>query len=79
MAARRQSKITVLYISNVSGGFADYIECPAGTTAIDFFESQVDGDPARYSITINKEPAASDQVLQEGDRITISPVKVAAA
>ena len=70
----------VLYINNDGGGFADYLSAPEGQTVEAFFQSQMPGKcPGDYYIRINRAPAARDQVLAEGDRITITPTKIEGA
>ena len=70
----------VLCINNDGGGFADYVEVPAGTTVTQLFQQQVQsGKPDGYLIRVNRQPVASDQVLQEGDRVSFTPVKIEGA
>jgi hypothetical protein len=70
----------VLVINNDGGGFADYVEVPDGTTVRDMFTREVrTGKPDQYLIRVNRQPTASDQVLQAGDRISFTPVKIEGA
>jgi sulfur carrier protein ThiS len=70
----------VLCINNDGGGFADYVEVPNGTTVRQLFETQVKSTKAdNYLIRVNRQPVPSDQVLQEGDRISFTPVKIEGA
>ena len=70
----------VLLINNDGGGFADYVEVPAGTTVRQLFEQQVGGTrPQDYLIRVNRQPCPSDQVLQEQDRVSITPTKIEGA
>ena len=69
----------ILFINNDGGGFADHIDVAAGTTVRALFEQRVGGKPDAYLIRINRQPAASDQPLQEGDRVTFTPVKIEGA
>jgi sulfur carrier protein ThiS len=70
----------VLYVNNDGGGFADYIEIPAGTTVQQFFAERVpQGHPQDYLIRVNRQPVAADQVLQEGDRVSLTPTKIEGA
>jgi sulfur carrier protein ThiS len=70
----------ILFINNDGGGFAGQIEVPAGTTVRQLFEQQVhSGKPDGYLIRVNRQPVAADQVLQEGDRASITPVKIEGA
>ena len=67
----------VLLINNDGGGFADYVDVSPDTTVKAFFEARVPhGTPADYLIRVNRLPVASNQVLQEGDRISITPTKI---
>ncbi|OAI47563.1 molybdopterin converting factor [Planctomycetaceae bacterium SCGC AG-212-F19] len=68
------------YVNNDGGGFADHVEIEPDTTVSQFFAQRVpDRHPEDYLIRINRLPAAADQLLQEGDRITITPVKIQGA
>ena len=70
----------VLYINNAGAGFADYLNVNSGTTVEQFFKDKMhDSSPADYLIRVNRQPVARDYVLQEGDRITITPVKIEGA
>jgi sulfur carrier protein ThiS len=69
----------ILLINNNGGGFADYIEVPEGTTVSKLFDEQIRGKPADYLIRVNRQPVAPDQILQAGDRISITPVKIEGA
>ena len=70
----------VLAINNLGGGFADYLDVPAGTTVAQLFEQQVPGGKASsFLIRVNRQPCPADQVLQPGDRISITPTKIEGA
>ena len=70
----------VLFINNDGGGFADYVEVAEGTSVPQFFDRQLPGcKPQDYLIRINRQPVARDYVLQEGDRISCTPVKIEGA
>ena len=69
-----------LFINNEGAGFADHIEVAEGTTVSALFEEQLpQRRPADFLIRVNRQPAAADQVLQEGDRISITATKIAGA
>jgi hypothetical protein len=69
-----------LYVNNDGGGFADYIEIPAGTTVQQLFAQQVPhGRPQDYLIRVNRQPVAADQLLQDGDRVSFTPTKIEGA
>jgi sulfur carrier protein ThiS len=69
-----------LYVNNDGGGFADYVEVAAGTSVDKFFEQEMPGRKAEdYLIRVNRQPVPRDYVLQEGDRVTVTPTKIEGA
>lgn len=72
--------MTILFINCLGGGFAQQLEIPAGTTVGTFFVQQMPHDkPSDFLIRVNRLPAPADQVLQPGDRLTFTPVKIEGA
>ena len=72
--------IKVMFINNDGGGFADTVEVTDGTTVRQLFDSRVPGgNPSRYLIRVNREPAAQNYVLKNGDRLSITPTKIEGA
>ena len=70
----------ILLVNNDGGGFADYVQVEPGTTVTALFERTIKhGRPADYLIRVNRQPVAADYVLQEGDRISITPTKIQGA
>ncbi len=70
----------VLYINNDGGGFADYISLAPETTVGQLFTQRVkDPNPGNYLIRVNRQPAPSDQILREGDRVSFTPTKIEGA
>ena len=70
----------ILFIDNYGGGFADFVQVADGTTVEQFFNEKMPGrKPDDYLIRVNRQPVQRDYVLQEGDRITITPVKIEGA
>ena len=70
----------LLFINNDGGGFADYVEAPHGTTVEKFFSQQLPGrDSEDYLIRVNRQPVPRDHILQDGDRVTMTPVKIEGA
>lgn len=69
----------VLFINNDGGGFADYLDIQEGTSIKDFVSDSVNGDPHDYLIRVNRQPVGSDYVLQENDRVTVTPNKIQGA
>jgi hypothetical protein len=70
----------VFFINNDGGGFADHIHVNEGTTVQQLFGERIKhGSAADYLIRVNRQPVPSDQVLQEGDRVSFTPVKIEGA
>ena len=70
----------ILFINNEGSGFADYLDVKEGVTVQQFFKDKMpDCRPEDYLIRVNRQPVARDYVLQEGDRITITPCKIEGA
>ena len=77
---RKEYQMRVLYINNSGGGWADYIQVPDGQTVERFFAERMPaGKPEDFLIRVNRQPVSRDTVLQENDRVTITPVKVEGA
>jgi sulfur carrier protein ThiS len=70
----------LLYVNNDGGGFADYVDVTPGITVETFFSERM---PNRKSddflIRVNRQPVARDYILQEGDRVTVTPTKIEGA
>ena len=70
----------IMFINNHGGGFADYIDIETGTTVAKLFTQKIpDGRAEDYLIRVNRLPTSRDQILQEGDRVTITPTKIEGA
>ena len=70
----------VLYINHEGGGFADYVDVSPSITVEQFFTDKMPGrKPDDFLIRVNRQPAPRDYVLQENDRVTITPTKVEGA
>jgi sulfur carrier protein ThiS len=70
----------ILFIDNDGGGFADYVEGTQGTTVEKFFNEKMPGrKPEDYLIRVNRQPVPKDCVLHDGDRVTMTPVKIEGA
>ena len=70
----------VLYINNHGGGYADYVDVTPNVTVEQFFNQKMPGqEPTDYLIRVNRQPVVRDYVLQENDRISVTPTKVEGA
>ena len=70
----------ILFINNDGGGFADQIEIADGTTVTQLFQQRLPhGQPQDYLIRVNRQPTTAEAVLQPGDRVSITPLKIEGA
>ena len=70
----------ILLINNDGGGFADHVEVSDGIAVSELFKKQLPTRRAQdYLIRVNRQPAASDQELQPGDRVSFTPTKIEGA
>jgi hypothetical protein len=70
----------ILFINNDGGGWADHIEVADGTTVTELFADKLPTQKAAdFLIRVNRLPAAADQVLQAGDRVSMTPTKIEGA
>jgi sulfur carrier protein ThiS len=70
----------ILFINNLGGGFADFIEVEEATTIEKLFKQKMPGENAEdHLIRVNRQPVSKDYVLQENDRVTITPTKIEGA
>lgn len=70
----------ILFLNNDGGGFADHIEIASQTTLAQLFAERLPhARPADYLIRVNRQPASSDYLLQEGDRVSLTPTKIEGA
>jgi len=78
--ATMSETISIRLICNNEAGYADNVTVPAGTSIGELFrEKMPEHNPADYVIRVNAEPVQRAQILCNGDRVTISPQKVAGA
>lgn len=70
----------VNFINNDGGGFADKVEVGYATTVKDFFSEHMgDASASKYRIKVNGAPARPEQELQDGDKVSITPMNVKGA
>jgi len=67
----------ILFINNLGGGFADFINVEEGTDIEKLFKQKMPLEQAQdYLIRVNRQPVPKDYVLKENDRVTITPTKI---
>ena len=70
----------IMFINAGGGGFADYVEVEEGTTVGQLFANHVPGGkPQDYLIRLDRLPTAVNEVLKEGSRLSITPMKIEGA
>jgi hypothetical protein len=70
----------ILFVNNDGAGFADHVELPHGLSVQELFQRQMGQvKPENYLIRVNRQHASRDQVLVEGDRVSITPTKIEGA
>ncbi len=70
----------ILFINNDGAGFANHIEIQDSTTVQSLFNQRIgEGKESNYLIRVNRQPVSADQVLVEGDRVSITPTKIEGA
>lgn len=67
----------ILYINNFGSGYADYIQVEQDQSIGQLFSDKMPQEnPQDYLIRVNRQPVPQDYLLQEDDRVTITPVKI---
>ena len=67
----------VFFLNNDGGGFADQIDVAEGTTLGKLFSQRMPGrDAADYLIRLNRQPAVAEEILSDGCRVSVTPVKI---
>jgi hypothetical protein len=70
----------ILLINNDGAGFADYVTVEPDISVEKFFNRQLPhANTGDYLIRVNRQPVTRDQRLQEGDRVSLTPTKIAGA
>jgi hypothetical protein len=71
----------IFFINNDGAGFADHMEIQDGTTVERLFELELGrhAKPEDYLIRVNRQPCSRDQVIAEGDRVSVTPCKIQVA
>ena len=70
----------ILLINNDGSGFADHIDIAEGTSVSTLFAEKMPGRKAGdYLIRVNRLPVTSDQILQPGDRVSMTATKIQGA
>ena len=75
--------VKVTLLNHEGEGYAQNFELQDGTEMQKFFTEQMGEQGAKYvddyAIRVNREPVTADYILQDGDRVTITPTKIRGA
>ena len=72
--------VKILLVNNEGSGFAGHKEVAEGTTAGELFRSEMgDRNPSNYLMNVNREQVSTSYVLQNGDRVSMTPTKIEGA
>jgi len=70
----------ILLINASGAGFANHIDIEEGTTAEKLFNDRIGArKESQYLVRVNRLPVSRDQVLQAGDRVSITPLRIEGA
>jgi len=70
----------ILFVNNLGGGFADFINVEEGTSIEKLFKQKMSCENSEdYLIRVNRQPVPKDYILKENDRVTITPTKIEGA
>lgn len=72
-------RINVNVVNNEGGGFAQSKQVTRGTTVGQLVAVEITNNPSNYTIRLNGREVAENHVLQNGDSLVISPLKVRGA
>ncbi len=84
ISRRRRAAVavnTIRFVNGNGGGFAENVEFGEGTTIEDFLDYNLDADTefGDCIIKVNRDVVESDYVLQNGDRVSVTPKNVQGA
>ncbi|MBI9018781.1 MAG: molybdopterin converting factor [Phycisphaerae bacterium] len=67
----------IMFINNSGAGFADYLVIGNDTSIEALFQQKLPHEETTdYLIRVNRQPVPKDYILQENDRVTITPLKI---
>ena len=70
----------ILFINNSGAGYADYVTVQEPMTIDQLFKDKLPAESTSdFLIRVNRQPVPRDYLLQENDRVTITPVKIEGA
>lgn len=77
---RPTGDVTIKLLNAHGNGFTDTVKVTGGTTLGELFDEVTrKASPSSYQITVNREPADRGYLLQDGDRVSITPAKIEGA
>ena len=71
----------IFFINSDGAGFADHLDIEANTSVQALFEREMGrhAKPEDYLLRVNRMPCSREQILQENDRVSITPSKIQVA
>ena len=70
----------ILLVNNDGSGFANHVDVAEGTTAAQLFSERMpDREAGDFLIKVNREQVQADYVLQDDDKVTMTPVNIEGA
>ncbi len=73
------NRINVVIVNNEGGGYGERAKLVPGTKVSEVVETQITKTPKDYTIKVNGQEVTADQQFNDGDRLVISPRKIAGA
>jgi sulfur carrier protein ThiS len=73
---KRTKNQILMYAASRCGGWADCLDLPEGLSVEKLFRERMAGQqPEDFLVRVNHQPVGPDTLLQDGDRVTITPLK----
>ncbi len=69
---------SIFFTDNSGAGFSDNLEIDSNLT-VEMFLSSRGVDLKNFGVRVNRQPANMNYVIQDGDRVTLQPLKIAGA
>lgn len=73
--------ITIKFLNSNGGGFAEEIQVPANYTVGQLLQNKMGAgfNAGNHFVRVNRNLATTNQVLNDGDSVTVTPAKIQGA